>query len=147
MSHAFLAKSLVVAATTAGLFTVAATDASAGWAPRGQAFAPHSVSSSHTWTGLQGRTWSRSGSTSCANGTCNRSETYTRPNGKTVTTNDSVTRTGRGQFNSSETVTGPNGKTVTRTGQTDCGRFACERSATITGPNGGSESRGGWWWR
>jgi hypothetical protein len=41
--------------------------------------------------------------------------TYTAPNGKTVTTSRTVTKTENG-VKSTTTVTGPNGKTITRNG-------------------------------
>src|ERR1051326_4661143 len=108
MTQSFLSRFVVAAIAAIGLVATSTPEASAAWVHRGTASAaPHPVSSSRTWTGPEGRTYSRSGSTNCANGTCNRTETYTGPNGRSVTTNDSVTRTGRGPFSSSETTTGP----------------------------------------
>lgn len=135
----------LVAAAAAGLFAFGAADASAASVHR--AFAPHSVSSSSSWTGAGGRTWNCSGSTSCAGGTCDRSVTYTGPNGRTVTANDTLTRSGPGHFNSSETVTGPNGKTLSRSGETNCWGEACVHRGTITGPNGGTVNTFAAGWR
>lgn len=87
----------------AALVVVGASFAEAGW------------SRSSGGTGPRGRTWSSTGSGSCAGGTCS----------------------------SSQTRTGPNGGTVTRSGSTSCSGGTCEHSATRTGPNGGTATRSG----
>ncbi len=70
---------------------------------------------------------------------------YTGPHGRSY--GDTVTREGCDRYDYSRTFTGANGRTVTRSGQVDCGRFACARSGTVTGPNGNSRQTYGGWWR
>jgi hypothetical protein len=143
-----LLKTVVVLGLVAATSLAVAVPASAAnWRHGFVAHGPRDVSSTRTYTGANGRTWTRNGSTSCADGSCTRSATITGPNGHSVSRDETVTRTGRGDFANSGSVTGPNGRTVSNAGQTDCGRYACAHTGTITGPNGGSETTSGWWWR
>ncbi len=142
MTPTFL-KTATLGLVAAGSLAVALPASAATW----RHGASRDVSSTRTYTGANGRTWTRYGSTSCADGSCTRSATITGPNGHSVSRDETVTRTGRGDFSTSGSVTGPNGRTVTNAGQTDCGRYACAPTGTITGPNGGSETTSGWWWR
>ena len=142
MTPTFL-KTVALGLVAAGSLAVAMPASAANWRHGGS----RDVSSTRTYTGAHGRTWTRNGSTSCADGSCSRSATFTGPNGHSVSRDETVTRTGRGDFSTSGSVTGANGRTVSNAGQTDCGRYACAHTGTITGPNGGSETRSGWWWR
>ncbi len=67
-------------------------------------------------TGPQGQTATRSGSASCADGSCTRSGSVTGPQGQTATRNRTVTRTAPGQWSTQGTATGRRGGTVTRSG-------------------------------
>lgn len=147
MALPFLKTVGVLALVAAGSLAASLPASAANWRHGFVARAPHDVGSTRTYTGAHGRTWTRNGSTNCADGSCTRSATITGPNGHSVSRNETVTRTGPGDFSNSGSVTGPNGRTVTNAGQTDCGRYACAHTGTITGPDGGSGSRAGWWWR
>lgn len=147
MLSIFLKTTTLWAAAAVSLLAIGAPEASAAAVHRAAAVAPHSVSTSRSWTGPEGRTYSRTGRTSCAGGTCDRSVTYTGPNGGTVSGEKSVTRTSPGHFTSSGSVTGPNGNTVSRTGATNCWGDACVHRGTITGPNGGTVNTVGAAWR
>lgn len=142
MTQPFL-KTFVVLGLAAGSLAVALPASAANWRHGGS----RDVSSTHSYTGAHGRTWTRTGATSCADGSCTRSATVTGPDGRSTSRDETVTRTGRGDFSTSGSVTGPNGRTVSNQRQTDCGRYACARTGAITGPNGGSASTSGWWWR
>jgi hypothetical protein len=61
-------------------------------------------------------TYTTEGSAGCADGTCSRSSSVTGPDGKTVSSQGSVTKTGPGQYSRSKTTTGPNGGTVNKSG-------------------------------
>jgi hypothetical protein len=138
-----LLKTFAVLGLAVGGLAVALPASAANWRHGGA----RDVSSTRTYTGAGGRTWTRTGSTNCGDGSCTRSATVTGPNGHSASRDETVTRTGRGDFSTSGSVTGPNGRTVSNQGQTDCGRYACAHTGTVTGPNGGSATRSGWWWR
>jgi hypothetical protein len=146
MTQPFLNTVVVLALAAAGSLA-AALPASAANGRHGFVRGPHDVGSTRTYTGANGRTWTRSGSTDCADGSCTRSATVTGPNGRSVSRDETVTRTGRGDYSTSGSVTGPNGRNITNAGQTDCGRYACVHTGTVTGTSGGSETTSGWWWR
>jgi hypothetical protein len=146
MTQPFLKTFVVLGLVATGSLAVAMPASAANWR-HGFVREPHDVTSTRTYTGANGRTWTRSGSTNCADGSCTHSATVSGPGGRSVSRDETVTRTGRGDFSTSGSVTGPNGRTVTNAGQTDCGRYACARTGTITGPNGGSAATSGWWWR
>ncbi len=92
--------------------------------------APGQWSRTGSVTGPRGNTTTFTGGTSCAGGSCNRSTTFTGPNGRDVNANSTVTRTAPGQFSSSGTVTGPNGRTISRSGSTDCAGGTCTHTGT-----------------
>ena len=139
MTQPFLKTVVMLGFVAAGSLSIAL--------PASAANGRHGVSSTRSYTGTNGRTWTRTGSTSCADGSCSRSATVTGPNGHSVSRDETVTRTGPGDFSHTGSVTGPNGRTVTNEGQTDCGRYACARTGTIAGPNGGGATASGWWSR
>ena len=139
---------VVLGLVAAGSLSVAMPASAANWR---HGFVAHrgsrDVSSTRTYTGANGRAYTRSGSTNCADGSCTRSATVTGPNGRSVSRSETITHTGPRDFSNSGSITGPSGRTFTNARQTDCGRYACAHTGTITGPNGGSETTSGWWWR
>jgi hypothetical protein len=146
MTRPLLKTAAVVGLVVAGSLAVA-LPASAANGRHGFVRGPHDASSTRTYIGSNGRTWTRNASTNCADGSCTRATTITGSNGHSVSRDETVTRTGHGDFSTSGSVTGPNGRTVTNSGQTDCGRYACAHTGTIAGPNDGSATASGWWWR
>ncbi|HEY4168581.1 MAG TPA: hypothetical protein VGM96_17475 [Reyranella sp.] len=143
MTQPFLKTLAVLGLVAAGSLAAALPASAANWRHGGS----RDVSSTRSYTGANGHTWTRTGSTSCADGSCTRQATVTGPNGHSVSRDETVTRTGRGDFSSSGSVIGPKGHTVSNAGQTDCGPYACAHTGTVTGPNGGSVTTSGWWWR
>ena len=87
----------------------AATLGSVAFAPTAFAWEAQS-----TVTGPQGQTMTRSGSASCADGSCTRSGSVTGPQGQTATRNRTASRTAPGQWSAQSTATGRHGGTVTR---------------------------------
>ena len=80
------------------------------------AYAAEARDWSHSGTVTTPRgTYTSQGAGSCANGMCERSGSTTGPNGKSVSSSGSITRTDNGYTYARE-VTGPNGGTVSKSG-------------------------------
>ncbi|HUH85937.1 MAG TPA: hypothetical protein VLX85_15105 [Stellaceae bacterium] len=95
-------KLLLTAAVFGLAFAGAASDASA-WSSKGQL------------TTFRG-TFTHQGGGSCAAGTCSRAGSTVGPNGKSVSTQGSITRVAPGDYTYKRSITGPNGHTATDTG-------------------------------
>jgi hypothetical protein len=97
---------------TAAAFSLAlagaASDASA-WTSRGQV------------TTNRG-TFNHQGSGSCSAGTCSRAGSTTGPNGKSVSTQGSITRVAPGDYTYNRSIAGANGRTITGSGTIDVTR-------------------------
>ena len=135
MTRPRLKTATVLGLVAAGSLSVAMPASAANWR---HGFVAHrgsrDVSSTRTYTGANGRAYTRSGSTNCADGSCTRSATVTGPNGHSVSRSETITHTGPRDFSNSGSITGPSGRTFTNARQTDCGRYACAHTGTITGP-------------
>ena len=104
---------------------------------------PGQFSNSGTATGRYGNSVQHAGDTNCAGGTCSHTGNLTGPDGKTATTDGSVTRTAPGQYSSSGTINGSNGNTVSHSASTNCAGSTCSRSGTVTGNDGGTVNHSG----
>jgi len=84
----------------------------------------------------------RTGSGSCADGSCSGNTTVTGPAGRSATRSGSVD-CANGSCSGGSTVTGPEGRSATRSGSVTCTGGNCSGNRTVTGPRGGSFGRSG----
>ena len=75
MSQSLLKITVVLGLLAASALAVATPAFAANWRHGVVARGSRDASSTRTYTGANGRTWTRNGSTSCADGSCTRSAT------------------------------------------------------------------------